>query len=356
MNNHTKIYKTIIFCTLSFSILFAVSCRKDIEHISTNSILSPKSAPVPHFNSWDDVFGAAQKARAIDSLPGIVEYENLQGRISWGRIMDSLFESIEVEDFEDEDQMYQYINSNPQLFDVINLDGGGTAILPKWHNHPFRYVSNIDGIFTVNTTGIKIFQQGVVYTDITNLDYLYELTESDLNSIDTSSILFYTSFYIGWAEPYVVHPQCDYTTLLRTHSTNGDNQIVLKIQTERLDIPDPDHPHDPSPTCSFTTDVIILNLHRYFNSDNCWWTKRRRTNCQGNVKVHTKDSSTTTWTTFQKTITISNIKIGMKTIPVYTSDIESTYAAPANYLHLYSYDITAWATSTGSATLYHSNS
>lgn len=181
--------------------------------------------------------------------------------------------------------------------------------------------------------------------------FLKQYFFQSLPSMDTS-IFHYISLYGGNIQN--THVNCDNRRNLRTHATNGDNQLVLKIITHQIDIQDPLNAPDPSLSCYLSSDVVLLNLHRYFHSDKCWWKKRRKTNCDGYVTVHIQDGVTQTWNTHTGDISICNKQIGQKTIKIYHG-IEAPCLTSVNYIHLYSYDVIASATSTGSTTLVHQN-
>lgn len=351
-------------CIGSCILLIALcgSCNKENQSMQGH-VLKQVQLEVPVYNSWSDVYDIIVTVESFDSLPLLIAYEQQAGRISIGRISNMFYDSINPGVFENEEDMISFIDQHQRLLDTFHLGNDEIVVLPKWNEVPLRYVANKDGLFAVGDTVVHLMKYGYVYTDIANFDELMDITDENIDNYDSTvfhSKSFWWNFPPSPNEDY--HELCDYRRTIKTQSTNGKNRIVLKIWSFSIPVTtlppqvyDPlagtvtQDPPEPTGYNKFYTKVQILNLHNYFF--NWWWKKTRETSCNGYVTVHKKGSNDVEWTTETVPINLNNKKFKEKNIAIYISTEEPEFENIDNHLHLFNYNVSAWATSTGTAQL-----
>ncbi len=184
--------KIVLIVTLIISTL---SCTKNIEDYNgSNGTLLKSNESIPYFSSVEDmIYELNQRMeRSNEGVDALIDYENNKGYTSIGRLADEFYFKC-IDTIQNDTLLLNTFKSYTDLI-TLNISDEDTFYLPKYSSIPQRYIANGDGLFQIGDYVTRIFEDGTVTTSIENLDYLREVSSSDLMYLDTS-VFFYSPVY-----------------------------------------------------------------------------------------------------------------------------------------------------------------
>ena len=95
---------------------------------------------------------------------------------SYGLLCDALYLKM-AEDSLTPDIVIENVASNSEFLELITDDdeSGNMTLTAKLENNPFYYIMNMARIYIVGNMAYKVFQEGLLETEISNLDELIEI-------------------------------------------------------------------------------------------------------------------------------------------------------------------------------------
>lgn len=337
-----KTQTLLLFC---LSACIFLSCTKDFNNNSLD-LKNKSEESIPRYKSIDEVLSIISHVESFDSLQQLIDYENSQNRISIGRLANIFYYNINPSSFADSTSLLNYCKENSEYLDIKDEENGLT-ILPKWKDISYRYVSNKNGLFIIDSMAVRLYDEFLVITSEENIDNLMNMDESCFLQGEHEG--YYVNRYTSNSAKGI-HDGCDRTGFLRYHTTSGNYQIILKIITSSLPIlgPNPEMPD----LCYFDVSVSVLNLHKVLG---IWWEVQKYTTINGLVKIHEDLSNTPEWNILNKNATMARSKISSKSFSIYTSSILTILEESVDHVHIYGYNVTATAEGIGSVTLVGGN-
>lgn len=255
-----KIFKCIAIVFIS---LIALSCSKKDGFIS-NEILGSKSLEqIPYYNNIYEVFARIDSINNIDSLADRITFEKKTGYESIGLISDLFVDSVEFDScFDEEDFVLAFYDNYSGLIDTIWEDGE-LYLDPKYNDNYFRNVANVNGLFRVGDTVVRIFKRKSIATHIDQLNELIDLDENNDELPGENYFYFCKNVCQSMEIPNVpIYHYCNSNLGLyrpaghTPNNSRGDRRV--KLASEWLF----DIPYNGNPTCNNYSFYITFKAYK----------------------------------------------------------------------------------------------
>lgn len=230
VEHHVKHW--ILVSSMTILIFSFISCDKEDSYPS-DIINLQKSESIPHFLDREDVWSAINTAISFDSISQLLEYEQTSGRQSIGALSDNFYEKINKAEFLNQEQVIDFYLANTDFLDTI-VELGDVSISPKWFDTPYRFVANIDGLFRVGDQVYRLFKRCMVSTNVSNLNLLTSLTESDVDGLDTT--LFYVSSNTT-NSCELLHEDCQGSWYYENRLQDDNDYVAVSLETQNVYYP-----------------------------------------------------------------------------------------------------------------------
>lgn len=173
----------------------ATSCTKDVnEDVNTMTVHTKKIENVPTFINYGEfnhelTYRLSLRNSGIDTLYGYeVLYSNYN---SIGVISDKLYYGFISDTTKSERDFMDFVEVNEAYIQFVDEDTI-TYCLPRFYQTPLRYIANEEGLFALDSSVVKLFDNGTVTTSICNIDELRTMKECDIDLNDT--VFLYTPY------------------------------------------------------------------------------------------------------------------------------------------------------------------
>ena len=169
-----------------FSILLAasiVSCKK--ENVSPlNGNLSSKSQ-ILKFENQSELTERLNFVLSAN-LEELIQYEDSKNFKSFGRISDEIYNKSNIENLKSQDELMNFVNLNSDFVRVIKDEQNENVFETVLSSIPYRYLANIDQLFRVNNFVYKVYEDGLVATNVKNVSKLKSLNPKSLSELESS--------------------------------------------------------------------------------------------------------------------------------------------------------------------------
>ncbi len=158
--------------------LMAVSCSERIEDMESEQVAN--LLDIATFKNNEEYQNSLIKVLSM-STNELKEYEESIGYLSFGRECEEFYNSIDFESFATFEELESFVEANSDYL-VFNKDDNGELYLETVYcNSIDRYIMNKDRMFLIGDDIYKVFEDGVIISDASNLD---DLKKINFNSID----------------------------------------------------------------------------------------------------------------------------------------------------------------------------
>jgi|GEM_PF-3326726 len=215
------------------------SCKKDIIDFgdSITPIVSKDQANyIPKYESLSEVFNRIVTINNADSIDYIVHYEDSCGYRSIGLISDLVYDTLNIESHcSDFDSLLLFFNQHNDVLDTI-WDGGDFYVEPKYDGNFFRHVANIDGLFRIGDTIVRIFKKTTIAAHINDINTLLALETGNEDLKDSDLFYLAKTTPSSYYPPYFDHLRCRGMRLkgdTTGHTPNNslhDRRVKLKTE------------------------------------------------------------------------------------------------------------------------------
>ena len=188
---------------ISFGILGG--CQKETKD---EIFKTTKSIPIQkndlgmlYFENFDVLMEVIDEIHAMDYIDRAA-YEDANGFTSYGRQCDDIYyPSVDEESdasLQTDEEIDAFVEEHNEYVQLMEDYDGESLYVPRLFDHPFRYfITKEDRIFQIEDTYIKVFESGIVSTDVDYLNELKNLREEELPSITENNDIFcYSSFLL----------------------------------------------------------------------------------------------------------------------------------------------------------------
>lgn len=296
----------LLVCSMVTMVVLFVSCDKD-DSSYINFTNSPKSQSIPYFLDRDAVWTAITTAMSFDSVSQLLEYEQISDRQSIGALSDAFYEKINIGEFENQEDVIAYYNANTDFLDTI-VEFGEVLISPKWFDSPYRFVANIDGLFIVGNQVYRLFNRCMVSTNISNLNLLTSLNESDVNGLDAST---FNVSYKNTNTGTLPHEGCVNGWYYKDKLQDDNDYVAISIETQNV--------YYPYIGYNLETLIHVYSRHKFLG---IWWLEKHTLTCKGSVSWHSRrinENNMNTWISGSREIDTArncfNLWIGVHSEP-----------------------------------------
>ena len=133
-----------------------------------------------HFNNYEEYFNVRNQVVSF-SLEELIEYEESNGYVSFGRICDGKLREVVPEAFQNVNEVIAFVENNKEFFQLINDDDGELTFEVALSNNPDRYLVNSNRIFAIDNTVYKVFENVTISTELENLNELLTIDDENLS-------------------------------------------------------------------------------------------------------------------------------------------------------------------------------
>jgi len=232
---------SIIFVVTIGAIIFWACEKENID----NSLIKQKnfnSNGLMYFSNYEEFSNTLDMLLAMD-FDELCNYENSLGYTSFGRQCEELYiNSLYVDSLSSEADIQDFVNEHSDCVQIFTDYDDEQLYVPILFDHPFRYVLNNNKMFQIDSTIYRVFNSGTVSTNCDNYDDLCNLTENDLQYIDSNSIFQ----YIPNSNPYIMFEK-DLDNILGMDvfiaKINGKERVRLRLTVSPLYYAPTAHPY-----------------------------------------------------------------------------------------------------------------
>ena len=220
--------KKVLFTTVLLSIMFAfIACNKDDLNLSNGKVILT-------FSSIEDV--SEKLANVITmSSDELRDYEESKGYISYGRKCEEIFQSVDFDSFQTQDEIFEFVAENSDYLELVTDQNGDVYLETKLRNNEYRYIVNEDKMYVINDRVYKVFNEGEISTKIENREALSNIIVFDeQNSKVNSSFQFHPTNILSSSVNIIDGASLKSTSALCGRSdvdraTNGRDRTKIEI-------------------------------------------------------------------------------------------------------------------------------
>ncbi len=161
------------------------------------------------------------------------KYEEARGYKSLSRASDEFYLSIDFEKFKSQKEILSLVQQNQEYFTLIEDENGEIEIESKLYDKPQRYFLNKDHIFGIGDSLIKVLDNDMVVSNISNLDLLNQINDDNIQGFKQySEDLIFLSDYVD-RDKKLKSGNCGKSHTAR--ATRKRNRTKLKLELGTLD-------------------------------------------------------------------------------------------------------------------------
>jgi len=123
------------------------------------------------FKSIEEFNNTLAKVNAMPELERL-EWERQQGFKSFGTICDEFYETIEPKKFKSIEEIKSFVSANNDKIQFYENPNGDTYCVTNEFKNLERYILNKDRMYIIGTEAFKKYNEGLVVSDISNIDKL----------------------------------------------------------------------------------------------------------------------------------------------------------------------------------------
>lgn len=179
----------LIYCT-------TISCEKAVFEES----LSNNNQTYITYNSYEEFSNELIKIVGMTTYER-EKYEKENNYISFGRYCDELYDNINFEQFESQEDIITFVLANKKYLNLIDEGNGEYTVDVKYNDKFTRYMCGINKIFIIKDSAYKILEDKFISCGINYVDELDAITEKNyLCYIDRAEF----SIFDGKLKPSVI--------------------------------------------------------------------------------------------------------------------------------------------------------
>lgn len=225
----------IIGCLLilgtTFTTLFISSCSKDEVLNNTKSKESDKILRFKDLNEYNEV------QRSVLSMNSQVlkAYEESKGYISFGRLCDELYNSIDPLNFKSTEEVKEFVTKNSKYLQFVEDEKGELELETKFYNTAERYFFNNEKIFQIGDTVFKVFEEGTVKASFKDINIFKQVGDNiDCYKQDTRFVFIPNTKSVTKNYKSTTDLQYPYDcgNSVEFRSTNGNNRLKVEIESK----------------------------------------------------------------------------------------------------------------------------
>ena len=161
-------------------------CKK--EEVST-----PIKSNIPKFSNYEALIKEMNKLDAMDEDERR-KFEKVNGYKSLYTHAHELYEVINMEKLKDNKVLENHVSENSIFLEIVKNDLGEREYRPKYSDDPYSVLTTLNRLLIVGEKCLKVFEDGLISTDLTNIYLLEGISASRLEDVDEHSDLVKSKF------------------------------------------------------------------------------------------------------------------------------------------------------------------
>lgn len=211
-----NVLKTMFLLTLIFAIN---GCKKD-QLFDNNNKLN-----VLQLNSIQEADSLLDEILTMSNKE-LIEWQTQNNFKSLGVKSRILYETLHPENYSSKSSLVQSIKSNSEFLRLVK-NNGETQLEPIYFGIPYRFFSNYNGIFQIKDRYYKILENGMLSSDLENLNLLKSINQlSDINENSKIKLVYRTHY--NPAEKRCLGCN-DCPADKTTYPENGNNRVKVEV-------------------------------------------------------------------------------------------------------------------------------
>lgn len=178
MKKQSLVYtSSSILLVLFLTIFFA--CQKEDALIESQE--NPESIAV--FKSGDAYINFRNTVFSY-SYEELVAYEESMGYKSFGRSCEELYYSIDPQEFQNVDQVKEFVEKHKEYLQLIQGSDGDLTLEVVDYKNPYRYFINNEKLFQIDNVVYKVIGDFILSTGIDNITKLKTINLENISSFE----------------------------------------------------------------------------------------------------------------------------------------------------------------------------
>jgi hypothetical protein len=164
----------------------------------------------------------------------LIDFQENNDYLSFGLKCDESYFELAQDSLNPDDVMANISNYSDYLELVTDIEGDEDLTLKaKFESSPLYYIMNLEHMYIVGDMAYKVFEEGIIETDISYIDELENISSFDMIDFDGDKINF-TPIPLGWSATGNLTSPHDAGTPRIERETNGNNRTKSYIKITQM--------------------------------------------------------------------------------------------------------------------------
>ncbi len=159
-----------------------ISCNDE------NEVFEPSCDEILCFESYQEYSDELEKVRKMN-VSELEKWQDLQGFKSLGVQSEKLYDQTDLSDYRNKEEFYNYVSDNGRYLQLIEDELGEISFETTLCDYTERFFANNDQIFQIDNNIYKVFENGIVKTDESNIHKIRSLNSLELCEDDCFEII-----------------------------------------------------------------------------------------------------------------------------------------------------------------------
>jgi len=231
--------KKLIYGTLFLALVgIGVSgCKKEITNNTPNAVLKNSIENIPTFQSHEDLVRKIEELNAMSDEDRRI-YESNSGYKSLFTHAYEIYDGIKIDSLKSKKQLEKFISENSKFVSLQLNNDNELEYRPLFSDIHYSIIANTNRMFKVANLCYKIFDDGIVSSDIENIGLLTSLNQilaKDVPKNDNYEITIYEKMEInGKSSCHPTHNEASVTngaqrtkiTLIAAQQQYGEMETI----------------------------------------------------------------------------------------------------------------------------------
>ncbi|MBW7869261.1 MAG: hypothetical protein H3C31_13170 [Brumimicrobium sp.] len=173
--------------------LFLALVGVTISGCKKEEVNTPIKSNIPKFSNYEALFEEMNKLNAMDENERR-KFEKVNGYKSLYTHVHEVYEVVNMEELKDIEVLDNHVSENSTILEIIKNDLGEREYRPKYSDNPFSILTTSNRLLIVGEKCLKVFDDGLISTDLANINLLDGLSACKLADVEEHSDLVKSIF------------------------------------------------------------------------------------------------------------------------------------------------------------------
>jgi hypothetical protein len=202
-----------------------VGCKKD----NMNKLERSQNSAL-EFNSMEELKSKIKELESMNEEDRRT-YENQNGYKSLYTQVHTVYEEINMDEIKDTKEIYDHVNRNKNLLEIAKNVDGELEYRPFYSDNPYSFVASENRMVIVDSLCLKIFDDGLVSTNIENFENLENQESKSVKKLNLNgdfNISYFTT------QDIISKSNCGINREARATSGNNRTKITLECYAVQI--------------------------------------------------------------------------------------------------------------------------